>query len=80
MSECESLGTCPFFNDRMANMPAMKDLYKDRYCRSEFHNCARYMVLKFKGKGNVPPDLFPNNRGRAAILVSNSGDMGKSTS
>ena len=72
MSECESRGTCPFFNDKMANMPAMKDLYKNRYCRGDFNSCARYMVSKSKGKGQVPIDLFPHNRGRAAMLMNNS--------
>jgi len=71
MSECESLGTCPFFNDRMANMPAMKDLYKERYCRGDFNNCARHMVSQSKGKSQVPANLFPNNRERAASLMGN---------
>lgn len=72
MSECESLGTCPFFNDKMANMPAMKNIYKNRYCRGDFTNCARYMVSKLMGKTQVPSDLFPNNRDKAVMLLNSS--------
>jgi hypothetical protein len=32
MAECECMGGCPFFSDKMANMPAMAAGFKKRYC------------------------------------------------
>ena len=69
MTECECLGTCPFFNDKMQNMPAMADMYKKKYCKGDFGNCARYMVFKTLGKPSVPADLFPNQKEKAIAIV-----------
>ena len=56
---CECLEKCPFFNDKMADMPSMSDLLKDRYCRGEWQSCARYRVFKAVGRDSVPSDLYP---------------------
>jgi hypothetical protein len=56
---CECLEKCPFFNDKMADMPSMSDLLKDRYCRGEWRSCARYRVFEVVGRESVPPDLYP---------------------
>ncbi|MBP1626854.1 MAG: hypothetical protein H6Q00_1329 [Holophagaceae bacterium] len=70
MSDCECLSRCPFFNDRMAEMPAMAHLMKKNYCQGDFLKCARHRVLLGKGAGNVPNDLFPNMQARADELLS----------
>jgi len=70
MAECERIQTCPFFNDKMKNMPATAELMKDKYCRGDFASCARYMVLKALGKEKVPSDLFPNETDRARRIIS----------
>lgn len=71
MVNCESLPGCPFFNDKMANMPSMTALYKKNYCEGgDFEKCARYMVSKTLGKQAVPPDLFPNQTERARELIA----------
>ena len=46
MSDCECLATCPFFNDKMAEMPAMAEMYKRNYCRGDSCTCARHMVFR----------------------------------
>jgi hypothetical protein len=70
MTTCECLAGCPFFNDKMANMPAMANLFKKSYCEGgDFGKCARYIVFKALGKPNVPADLFPNQAERANELV-----------
>jgi len=66
---CECISACPFFNDRMANMPAMASIYKKRYCEGNFEECARYIVFKALGKAAVPSDLFPNQKERALRLI-----------
>lgn len=70
MAKCECLGTCPFFNDRMENMPGLSNMYKRSYCEGDFAGCARYMVFKAMGKPSVPPDLFPNEQDRARKMIN----------
>jgi hypothetical protein len=60
MADCECIGGCPFFNDKMANMPTMANILKSQYCKSNFSGCARYMIRQKFGKEKVPADLFPN--------------------
>ena len=69
MEECERLATCPFFNDKMANMPTTAENLKKRYCRGNFSDCARYIVMKKLGKEKVPADLFPHQVERAQEII-----------
>jgi hypothetical protein len=70
MAECPSLKTCPFFNDKMANMPATAEIVKRKYCNGEFTTCARYMTAKAIGKENVPIDLYPTQANRVEQLIN----------
>jgi hypothetical protein len=70
MADCECLAGCIFFNDKMANMPGLTDLYKANLCRGDKTACARYMVFKAKGRENVPPDLYPNDTARAKEMIA----------
>jgi hypothetical protein len=69
MGNCECMSGCPFFNDKMNNMPAMADMYKKKYCQTDYAGCARYMVMKKLGKPAVPADLFPNQKQRALEIL-----------
>jgi hypothetical protein len=73
MSDCKCLPLCPFFNDKMQNMPAAANLLKKRLCQGDNANCARYMVLCALGREKVPSDLSPNQTERAAILIASGG-------
>jgi len=74
MSECKALEGCPFFHDRMRSMPAVAALVKQRYCLGEDHSqCARYVVRKALGLGQVPADMFPDQIDRAQQLISAKG-------
>lgn len=67
MGECESIGGCPFFNGE--NDEDMKE----KYCKTNNLNCARYMVSQAVGKEFVPLDLAPNEKERSyMIIVENS--------
>jgi len=70
MPECERLAKCIFFNDKMSNMPAMADMYKQHYCRDRFDECARFTVASRLGPEQVPANLFPNDMKRAQELVN----------
>jgi hypothetical protein len=68
--DCPYLAPCPFFNDRMAKMPATADVFKASYCRRSYTDCARFRVAEKLGKEKVPADLFPNQTERGAELVA----------
>lgn len=70
MSDCECLATCPFFNDKMANMPSMAEMLKTRYCKGDWQMCARHRVFEALGKSEVPSDLFPNQDDMATQLLA----------
>ena len=46
MPKCELLATCPFFNDRRHWMSEMTDADRERYCRSDYMWCGRYLTFK----------------------------------
>jgi len=68
MAECEKLSRCPFFNNQLADMPAVSGLLKQTYCLNDKTECARYEVA-CAGLA-VPPDLFPDDSIRARKLLS----------
>ncbi|WP_038057181.1 methyl-accepting chemotaxis protein [Thermodesulfobacterium hydrogeniphilum] len=70
--KCPNLERCPFFGDRLENMPATAELLKSEYCLGEGKNykeCARYIVASTLGKEFVPPDLFPHQKERALEII-----------
>ena len=69
MADCECLPKCPFFNDKMADMPAMASMYKKRYCEEDNSECGRYMIFSTLGKEHVPADLYPNDRVTAQAII-----------
>jgi len=70
--DCPALATCPFFADRLQNMPSTSELLKQRYCRSNYERCARWVVREKLGKEKVPPDLFPHETARMRAIVVSS--------
>ena len=70
MADCECLQRCPFFNDAMAKMPTIASFFKEKLCKGDFDQCARYMVFKAKGREAVPVDLFPDQVVRARELLA----------
>ena len=72
MADCPSIAGCPFYNDKMADRPALADIYKKRYCKENNEICARWKVASTLGKEAVPSDLFPNQFDKAEALISKS--------
>jgi hypothetical protein len=71
MSECEFLPACPFFNDKMKDLPGLTQIYKKKYCLGdEKNNCARLIVRNTLGKEKVPTDLYPNQIEKANMLIA----------
>lgn len=72
MADCESIKQCPFFNDKMDTRHVLTHVYKERYCKGESGECARYVVMKRLGKEHVPIDLYPNETAKAVRIVSSA--------
>ena len=70
MAQCERLPTCLFFNDRMADMPAVAALLKRQYCEDDYRNCARYRVAAKLGSTSVPDNLFPQESSLADKILA----------
>jgi hypothetical protein len=69
-SDCECLAGCPFFNDKMADMPGTAEQLKQHYCKGDSSRCARHMVFERLGKPAVPPDLYPDMVERAEQILA----------
>lgn len=72
MADSAMTPSCLFFNDKMANMPSTAEMMKRKYCRGNYSNCARFIVLEARGKEGVPADLAPNEtkkKGKAACRL-----------
>ncbi len=67
--DCPSLNTCPFFNNKMKNMPKVAEMMKKKYCKGNYKECARYIVAQKKGKAAVPIDLFPSQKDKAMQII-----------
>lgn len=74
MSDCAKLEKCPFFNDKMAEMPGLAEIFKQNYCRGDNSTCARLFVANRLGAEQVPFDLYPNGIERAERIVAGEGD------
>jgi len=70
MADCDCLPGCPFFHDRMTNMPALSGMMKKRYCLDDFMACARHQVKEALGKEKVPSTLYPSQSEMAQKVIS----------
>ena len=72
MADCELLSTCLFFNDMMRHMPAMAEHHKQKYCRGDNRDCARYLVFVALCRTQIPADLFPIETARAQKIIADA--------
>jgi hypothetical protein len=70
MVECDKSSTCPFFNDKLENMPTAATLLKLQYCEGDFESCARFRVETKLGSTSVPGTLFPEDSAVANRIVA----------
>jgi hypothetical protein len=66
---CENLGGCSFYNDKMPMDRGLGQIQKQKYCEGEKSQCARYMVASSIGKENIPMDLYPIMMDRANKII-----------
>ncbi len=70
MGECEFIQKCPFFNDRLDIKSDDIENLKNKYCRNNNLNCARYMVALSLGPDKMPPNLSPQEKERAYEVIA----------
>jgi len=70
MAECEFIEKCPFFQGKLADKPVEVEELKEKYCKSNNLNCARYMIANALGKEHMPPDLYPHEKDVAYRVIA----------
>jgi hypothetical protein len=70
MQECELIGSCPFYNDKLKGDIEQINSMKTIFCKTNNLNCARYMIFTAIGVENIPDELFPNEKTRAYEVIS----------
>lgn len=70
MQECELIGSCPFYNDQLKGDKNQIEAMKEKYCKLNNLNCARYMIFIALGREKIPEELFPHQKDRAYLLIS----------
>jgi len=70
MGECEYIDKCPLFHGRLAEKPVEIEELKEKYCRKNNLNCARYMIATAAGKDKMPPDLYPHEKVIAYQMIA----------
>ncbi|MBW1924988.1 MAG: hypothetical protein JRF59_11965 [Deltaproteobacteria bacterium] len=73
MARCEIVDSCAFFKDQMKGPLPMAELYKERYCKRDNAECARYLVYRALGPEAVPDDLIPNQADPPVVEDSSTG-------
>lgn len=56
--DCEKIRLCPFYNNFMPNMPENSEEMKQKFCKGDKTQCARYFAIN--NMGFMPEGLFPD--------------------
>ena len=70
MQECELIESCPFYNGQLEGDKVQIDAMKEKYCKVNNLNCARYMIFIALGRESMPEELFPHQKDRAYEVIS----------
>lgn len=73
MGECEFVDMCPFFSGKLADRAAEIEELREKYCKNNNLNCARYMIASSVGKEHIPPDLYPDEKAVAYTIIAEKG-------
>ena len=73
MAECELIDKCPFFSGQLAERADEREELKEKYCKNNNLNCARYMIASSVGKEQIPPNLYPDEKIAAYAIIAEKG-------
>jgi hypothetical protein len=71
MKKCSITSKCPFFNDQLSKKFTAEERngLKKKYCGGGSSQCARYIVAKALGLGEVPENLFPHDYFKVSVIL-----------
>lgn len=69
MSFCERRRDCALFAGGVDVPEGTLDALRDRYCFGAPEECARLAVARHLGPAAVPPDMLPDQTGRARQML-----------
>ncbi|GFO54902.1 hypothetical protein GMSM_19090 [Geomonas sp. Red276] len=58
MARCTYIGSCPFPNDKLANMPVTTSFMSDNYCYWNFTKCGIYRTAVDLRSQNISSDMI----------------------
>ncbi len=73
MAECELIDECPFFRGQLTERADEREELKEKYCKNNNLNCARYMIASSVGKEHIPPNLYPDEKIAAYAIIAEKG-------
>jgi len=59
MARCTYIGSCPFPNDKLANMPVTTGFMADNYCHWNFTRCGIYKTVVDRRVNDISSDGIP---------------------
>jgi hypothetical protein len=64
MADCKYMPECPFYNDRLPDMPERSEFYKMEFCHKRPPTCARFQMHEQLGLKSIPDDIMPKDEDR----------------
>lgn len=72
MKECPFIQVCVLFRKTLAGLRDVAMLMKARHCLRDHQSCALHHIVVEFGPAGVPEGLFPNQTGRAELIIRGS--------
>lgn len=69
MDTCEFQSSCSFYIDLKDRSPVILKSIRDEYCDNAYSECARFIISKFHGPGQVSKYLFPEDMHEACKIL-----------
>lgn len=70
MCTCPVLDQCPFFKNKLTNMPPNSEVHKINYCINDSFKCARLLAARILGTNSIPQNLLPNEMLKIEELIN----------
>jgi hypothetical protein len=73
VGECKFIKRCKFFESVLKDKPSTAELFRARYCKGGYRECARYIAYNDMGIKKLPDNLFPNQTEKLKTLKKKNG-------
>jgi len=72
-TQCPHLEECRLLRDHRENLPGLVTRFKEHYCISHHHLCARRWIRDFLGVDQIPELMMPQQHYWAEQLLMEAG-------